>query len=68
MNTPWLKGKWTELKGKVKEEWGDLTDDDLTEVEGERDQFLGKLQQRYGKSRMEAEQELDEWERRHDLR
>lgn len=68
MNTPWFKGKWKEMTGKIKEEWGELTDDDLTEAEGERDQLIGKIQQRYGKSRHEAEQELDSWEERHGLR
>lgn len=68
MNEPWLKGKWNELKGKIKEEWGELTDDDLDEIEGRRDQMVGSIQQRYGKSRAEAENELDDWERRVGLR
>lgn len=67
MNEPYLKGKWNEFKGKIKEEWGDLTDDDLEEAEGRRDQLLGKIQQRYGKARNEAEHELFKWEERHGL-
>ena len=63
MNQPWIKGKWNEMKGKAKERWGDLTDDDLNRVEGRRDQLLGLVQQRYGRSRVEAERELDDWER-----
>ena len=68
MNEPWMKGKWNELKGKVQEEWGELTNDDLDRIEGERDQLVGKIQQRYGKARHEAEQELDDFERQHGLR
>src|ERR1700733_11717541 len=48
MNTDMLKGDWTNLKGKIKEKWGKLTDDDLTVIEGKRDQIAGKLQERYG--------------------
>jgi uncharacterized protein YjbJ (UPF0337 family) len=68
MNEPQLKGKWNELKGKVKEEWGDLTDDDLKQIEGQRDQLVGKIQQRYGQVRDAAEREVAAWERRNGLR
>ena len=63
MNEPWMKGKWNEYKGKVKERWGKLTDDDVDQVEGKRDQLLGLVQQRYGRSREQAEKELNEWEK-----
>jgi uncharacterized protein YjbJ (UPF0337 family) len=61
MNTEILKGKWNELKGKVKERWGDLTNDDLDQAEGNRDQLIGRIQQRYGVARDQAERELDDF-------
>ncbi|QDU69384.1 CsbD family protein [Engelhardtia mirabilis] len=67
-NQPWLKGKWNEYKGKAKEQWGDLTNDDLDKIEGRRDQLVGAIQQRYGRQREEAEKELSSWEKRHGLR
>lgn len=48
-----LKGSWNELKGKVKQKWGEVTDDDLTYAEGKEDELLGKLQQKTGKTRDE---------------
>lgn len=68
MNESYARGKWNELRGKVKERWGDLTDDDLDRIEGRRDQLIGAIQQRYGKAREEAEQELRRWEENHGLR
>ena len=68
MNQPWLKGKWNEYKGKAQERWGKLTNDDVDRVQGQRDQLLGVVQQRYGRSREEAERELDEWEKAVGLR
>jgi uncharacterized protein YjbJ (UPF0337 family) len=60
MNEDTIKGNWLELKGKVKEKWGELTDDDLDQIAGNRDQLLGRIQQRHGRSREEAEAELNE--------
>lgn len=57
MNADVLKGKWKEMKGKVKEQWGNLTDDDLDRIEGRADQVIGLLQQRYGYAREKAEEE-----------
>ncbi|QQS12194.1 MAG: CsbD family protein [Rhodospirillales bacterium] len=57
-----VKGSWTTTKGAVKEQWGKLTDDDLLEIEGRRDQLVGKLQQRYGMTREEAERQVIGWE------
>lgn len=68
LNEPWLKGKWNEFKGKIKEEWGDLTDDDLDRAEGNRDQVVGAIQQRYGLAKEEAERKVEKWEKRHGLR
>ncbi len=63
MNWDVVKGDWKQFKGKVKEKWGKLTDDDLTTVAGRRDQLLGKLQERYGYGKDQAERELDEFAR-----
>ena len=63
MNWDTLKGKWKQVSGKVKEKWGKLTDDDLTAIAGKRDQLLGKLQQRYGYEKQQAEKELDDFAR-----
>jgi uncharacterized protein YjbJ (UPF0337 family) len=56
-----VKGDWKQLKGKVKEKWGKLPDDDLTTIAGKRDQLIGKLQQRYGYEKEQAQRELDEF-------
>ncbi len=56
-----LKGSWKELKGKMKEKWGDLTDDELMEAEGNQDKFLGILQKKYGYTKERAKQEYDEF-------
>lgn len=61
MNEDILKGKWKQLKGEVKSWWGDLTDDDVDRIEGNRDKFVGMLQERYGRTRQEAEAELEEF-------
>lgn len=68
MNEPWLKGKWNEIKGKVQEEWGELTNDDLDRAEGNRDQMVGAIQQRYGIAKEKAEEQVQSWEDRHGLR
>ena len=68
MNQPWLKGKWNEYKGKAKEHWSKLSDDDIGRVEGRRDQLVGLVQQRYGRSREQAEKDLDAWEKEIGLR
>lgn len=59
-----IKGTWSQSKGAVKEQWGKLTDDDLLEIEGRRDQLVGKIQTRYGISKEEAEAEVTGWEQR----
>ncbi|MEO6445284.1 MAG: CsbD family protein [Gemmatimonadaceae bacterium] len=65
MNQNTLEGNWTQLKGKVKEQWGKLTDDDLDVVAGKRDQLVGRLQERYGKAQDEVEREVDDFTARH---
>lgn len=61
MNQDQIAGNWKQLKGKAKEEWGELTDDDLDQVEGRRDQLVGKVQERYGIVREEAERRVREF-------
>ena len=61
MNSDTLKGKWKELKGAAKERWGRLTDDDLDVIDGQADQLIGRLQQRYGIARDEAQKQVDDW-------
>ena len=59
MNWDIVEGNWKQIKGSVKEKWGELTDDDLDVVEGKRDKLVGKVQEKYGKSKDEAEREVD---------
>lgn len=61
MNWDIIEGKWDQLKGRAKEQWGELTDDDLDVAAGKRDRLAGKIQERYGKTRDEAEKEVDTW-------
>jgi uncharacterized protein YjbJ (UPF0337 family) len=61
MNWDRIEGNWKNLTGKVKEQWGNLTDDDLQAVEGRRDQLEGKLQERYGYAKDKAKTEVDSW-------
>jgi uncharacterized protein YjbJ (UPF0337 family) len=61
MNWDQIEGKWKEYKGKVKQQWGNLTDDDLDRIEGRRDEVAGLIQQRYGKTKAEAERAVDDW-------
>jgi uncharacterized protein YjbJ (UPF0337 family) len=61
MNWDRIEGNWKEFKGKVKQQWGKLTDDDLMSIEGGRDKLEGLLQQRYGYAKDKARQEIDSW-------
>ncbi|NNF05872.1 MAG: CsbD family protein [Candidatus Eisenbacteria bacterium] len=56
-----LKGKWTQLRGEIKARWNKLTDDDIDEIRGERLKLVGKLQEKYGWKKEEAERRLDEF-------
>jgi uncharacterized protein YjbJ (UPF0337 family) len=58
MNKDILKGRWMQIRGDIKKNWGKLTDDDLTKIDGDRDKLLGTLQERYGYSREQAEHEM----------
>ena len=64
MNTDIIKGKWKQLNGQIKKQWGDLTDDDLTVAEGNRDYLAGKIQERYGIAKDAAEKQVREFESR----
>jgi uncharacterized protein YjbJ (UPF0337 family) len=66
MNWDQIKGKRKQLEGKAREQWGDLTDDDLDRAEGNREQLAGRIQERYGIAKEEAERQVDEWSRRMD--
>ena len=67
MTTMWekVKGSWTQTKGAVKEQWGKLTDDDLMEIQGRREQLVGKIQTRYGISHEQAEAQVSGWEHKY---
>jgi len=61
MNEDIFKGKWKELKGRVKEKWGNLTDDDVTRVEGKTEKLVGILQEKYGYSKDKAQEEYNKF-------
>jgi uncharacterized protein YjbJ (UPF0337 family) len=61
MNWDQVEGKWKQLKGSVKQKWGKLTDSDLDYIAGKRDEFTGKLQERYGLGKEEAQKQAEEW-------
>ncbi len=62
MNWDQIEGKWGQFKGQVKQKWGELTDDDLAQVAGSRDELLGTLQEKYGIAKEEAEKQVEEFE------
>ncbi|HEX2675731.1 MAG TPA: CsbD family protein [Polyangiales bacterium] len=61
MNWTQVEGKWTQLKGRFQSKWSKLTDDDLTNLQGKKDQILGKIVERYGLAKEDAEKQLDKW-------
>jgi uncharacterized protein YjbJ (UPF0337 family) len=61
MNWDRLEGNWKQVKGKVQQQWGKLTNDDLNLVEGKRTELVGRIQERYGIQRDEAERQIDSW-------
>ena len=65
MNEDVLKGKWKQVKGEVKSQWGKLTDDDLDQAEGDAEKLIGRVQERYGYAREDAKREVDDFFRRH---
>ncbi|MCC5791471.1 MAG: CsbD family protein [Legionellaceae bacterium] len=65
MNRDIFEGRWEEVKGKMKQVWGKLTDDDMREIEGNHQEIFGKLQKHYGMTREEAEKELKKMTHKH---
>jgi uncharacterized protein YjbJ (UPF0337 family) len=63
MNWDQIEGSWREMKGRAKQRWGKLTDDDLDVIAGKRDELIGKLQKRLGMQRDQAEREAEIWKR-----
>jgi uncharacterized protein YjbJ (UPF0337 family) len=61
MNRNILQGKWKQLRGEIRQRWGELTDDDLDQVAGQSEKLAGVLQERYGYTQMEAERQIDEF-------
>ncbi len=61
MNKDIIKGKWKEIKGKIKQQWGDITDDEITEMEGTHDELEGLLQKKYGYQKDEAQKKIKEF-------
>jgi uncharacterized protein YjbJ (UPF0337 family) len=63
MNWDRVEGNWKQLKGKAREKWGKLTDSDFEQVAGKKDQLVGRIQERYGITKEEAQKQADEWVR-----
>lgn len=61
MNWDQIEGNWKQFKGQAQAKWGELTDDEIQRAEGRREELVGKIQERYGIAREEAEREVDEW-------
>lgn len=61
MNWDQVEGKWKQVKGEAKEKWGKLTDDDLNVIDGQRQQLIGRIQERYGIAKEAAEKQVDEF-------
>ncbi|MGH7231242.1 MAG: CsbD family protein [Nitrospiraceae bacterium] len=61
MNSDQFKGQWKQFKGELKKQWGQFTDDDLTQVEGDYEKFVGKVQERYGDRKEEVSRWADQW-------
>ncbi len=65
MNWDQIQGQWKQLKGDVQAQWGKLTDDEVDQAAGNRDKLVGLVQEKYGKAKDEAEQEVDKWVAKH---
>jgi len=65
MNSDQMAGKWKQMKGAVKSKWGKLTDDDLDVINGQKEQLVGRIQERYGIAKEEAQRQVDDWNRTH---
>jgi uncharacterized protein YjbJ (UPF0337 family) len=65
MNWDEIKGKWHQVKGSIRAKWGELTDDEIEELDGNREKMVGKIQEKYGVAKDEAEKQVDEWTKGH---
>ena len=65
MNWDQVEGKWKQMKGSMKQKWGKLTDDDLDYIAGSREKFIGRVQERYGINKEEAQKQADQWLKHH---
>jgi uncharacterized protein YjbJ (UPF0337 family) len=63
MNWDQIQGQWKQMQGSMKQQWGKLTDDDLTQINGQKDKLVGRLQERYGIAKEEAQRRADDWMR-----
>jgi uncharacterized protein YjbJ (UPF0337 family) len=61
MNADQMNGAWNVLKGKIQAKWGELTSDDMAVIEGDRKQLAGRIQQRYGYTKEQAQKQFDDW-------
>lgn len=59
-----IEGNWKQVRGSIREKWGELTDDEIEQIAGNRDKLAGKIQEKYGIAREEANQQIDEWAER----
>src|SRR4029079_16587339 len=65
MNTDTLKGKWNQLKGELKNKWGQITDDEWTQIAGDKDKMIGKIQEKYGRTKDDVSREVDQFLAKH---
>ena len=61
MNADQIKGQWKQLRGEIRKQWGKLTDDELDRIAGERDKLIGKIQEKYGMTKEQAEREVNDF-------
>lgn len=59
MNWDFIKGNWIQIKGEIKSRWADLTDDEISQIDGEREKFVGLVQEKYGLAKSDAEERVD---------
>ncbi|MCA9022919.1 MAG: CsbD family protein, partial [Planctomycetaceae bacterium] len=62
MNSDQFAGKWKQIKGQAKQKWGELTDDEIDQIDGKREELVGKVQERYGIAKEEAEKQVTQFE------
>lgn len=66
VNWDQIRGNWKQFKGEIRRQWGKLTDDDVAIIEGNREKLAGKIQERYGTTKEDAERQIEEWQRMED--